>query len=141
MSLQSQEIPNLVAGVSQQDDKLRRASQCEEQVNCKNSLVDGMGKRMNSVLKAKLDGLTNDAAVFHSIKRDDNEKYIVVVQSGSIKVFDTETGYEYPVVLNGATADYIKYRRFDYAHAQIQLMTVADSTFILNKHVAVQHKE
>ncbi|WP_456237727.1 phage nozzle protein [Marinobacter similis] len=43
--LVSQDIPNLVGGVSQQAPSLRLPTQCSEQINCWNSVVEGLMPR------------------------------------------------------------------------------------------------
>ena len=84
-------VPMLINGVSQQSEIIRLPTQVTEQINCTSSIVQGLTKRPPTEFVKQLDtnkDFTN--AKVHLISRDENEQYIVVVQSGSIRVFDLE---------------------------------------------------
>jgi hypothetical protein len=133
--LTTRQIPTLFNGVSQQPPPTRLSSQCEEQFNCTSSVVDGVRKRSPSEHIAKLtsDHLTD--AYLHSINRDVQERYQVVITESGIRVFDlagnektvtAPLGWDYLALPAGATP------RFTYV-----AMTVADYTFVLNKSKTV----
>ena len=128
MSLISTSIPNLVSGVSQQADGLRYGSQSEEQINGYSSLVEGLIKR--SPLKhisQLISGSVGDTKV-HTINRDLNERYVVIFQNNSVKVFDIN-GTEKTVT----TPDGVGYITTTTPNSDIKCLTVADYTFVLNK--------
>ena len=135
MTLVSTTIPNLVNGVSQQPYSLRLASQCEVQENAHSSVVEGLRKRPPTRFKAKIRStpMTENSVYTHIINRDQNERYIVVIQNGFLKVFDLNgnekqvnapNGWGYLVSAEPATS--------------FSVMTVADYTFICNKTITVQ---
>ena len=136
----SQTIENLIGGVSQQTPSLRRANQCEEQENCRNDPVEGMGKRHNSELIANLTNLTDpDKYIYQYVDRDETEKYVVAVAHGDVQVFDQKTGYEYPTVIDSSIQDYLKTRGDVSPQRAYQMLNIADTTFVLNKTVPVKY--
>ena len=126
MSLISTNIPNLVNGVSQQPYALRLASQCEEQINGHSSVVEGLRKRPGTEHIARIPGVSGNAFI-HTIVRDSFEKYIVVIQHESLRVFDLEG--------NEKTVNFPHGRLYlssiDPA-SSFRCVTVADYTFVLN---------
>ena len=128
MSLISTSIPNLISGVSQQADGLRYSSQAEEQVNGYSSLVEGLIKRPPLKHIAKLiDGSVGNTKV-HTINRDTSERYTVLFQNNTVKVFDI-AGTEKTVT----TPDGVGYITTTTPHTDLKCLTVADYTFVLNK--------
>ena len=94
MSLITRQLPALYNGVSQQPATLRLPSQCEAQVNALGSVVDGVGKRppFQHIARITTDDLSS--GYVHTINRDTSERYVVIVTSGKIQVFDALTGSE-----------------------------------------------
>src|SRR5690606_33643416 len=86
----SQQIPALYNGVSQQPPTIRRASQCEEQVNAWGSVVDGLCKRAPTTHIKQLTTANLESAYLHVINRDVTERYLVVVSDRNIQVFDMD---------------------------------------------------
>ncbi|WP_141111030.1 hypothetical protein [Chromobacterium haemolyticum] len=81
MSLVSQSIKNMVAGVSQQPQILKMPDQADEQINGFSSEAAGLIKRPPTQHLAKLeltDSEVNNGFV-HFINRDESEKYIAVI--------------------------------------------------------------
>ena len=133
MPLLSEQLPNLMNGVSQQTPALRLSSQASHQVNGYSSVVEGVNKRLPTKHVAEvIAGQAGDAYV-HTINRDTNERYIVMVFDGSIKVFDM-AGNEKPVSYPHGNG----YITGIDPNADIRAVTVADHTFILNTSVTVQ---
>ena len=131
MSLISTTIPNLVSGVSQQADGLRYGSQAEEQINGYSSLVEGLIKRPPTKHTAKLiDGSVGNTLI-HTINRDSAERYVVVFQNNTVKVFDIN-GTEKTVT----TPDGVGYITTTTPRSDLKCLTVADYTFVLNKSQA-----
>lgn len=130
MALVSRTIPNLVQGVSQQPEVLRLNSQAGEQINGFSSVVEGLKKRPPTEYVAKLSGSSLGNAFIHTINRDLNERYIVVVSNGSIAVYDIN-GVSKTVVNQSNATNYLNSSN---PKSDFVCMTVADFTFILNKN-------
>ena len=128
-------IPNLVNGVSQQPYALRLASQAEEQINGYSSVVEGLKKRPPTRFISKISNTPFGNAMIHTINRDLEERYVVVITNGNLRVFrldGSEVEVRFP---NGkgylAAAD---------SSRSFSAVTVADYTFILNKNVVVKER-
>lgn len=130
MALVSRTIPNLVQGVSQQPEVLRLNSQAGEQINGFSSVVEGLKKRPPTEYVAKLSGSSFGNAFIHTINRDLNERYIVVITNGSIAVYDIN-GVSKTVVNQTNATNYLSSTN---PKEDFVCMTVADFTFILNKN-------
>ena len=126
-------IPNLVNGVSQQPYALRLASQAEEQINGYSSVVEGLKKRPPSRFISKISSTPFDKAMIHTINRDLEERYIVVITNGNLRVFRLD-GSEVPVSFPNGKG----YLNATDASAAFSAVTVADYTFILNRSVVVR---
>lgn len=130
MALVSRTIPNLVQGVSQQPEVLRLNSQASEQINGFSSVVEGLKKRPNTDYVAKLSATSFGNAYIHTINRDANERYIVVITNGSIAVYDVLGNSKTVVNQTNAT----NYLSSSNPKQDFTCMTVADYTFIVNKN-------
>ena len=130
MALVSRTIPNLVQGVSQQPEVLRLNSQASEQINGFSSVVEGLKKRPNTDYVAKLSATSFGNAYIHTINRDANERYIVVITNGSIAVYDILGNAKTVVNQTNAT----NYLTSSNPKQDFTCMTVADYTFIVNKN-------
>lgn len=128
MPLVSQSTVSYKGGVSQQPDIIRFADQVEEQINGFSSEVDGLQKRPPTVhikrLGDRVDPLTTK---YHVINRDGNERYILGMSNGSLKVWDFD-GTEKKVVIDNDDS----YLNVSDANDDFRAVTVADYTFILN---------
>lgn len=133
MPLVSQSTVSYKGGVSQQPEIIRFADQVEEQINGFSSEVDGLQKRPPTVhikrLGDRVDPLTTK---YHVINRDENERYILGMSNGSLKVWDFD-GTEKKVVID----DDASYLNVSDANADFRAVTVADYTFILNRRKTV----
>ena len=132
MSLITSSIPNLVNGISQQPDILRLSSQGDTQINMNSSVAEGLQKRPPMEHVARLAGVSENAFL-HTINRDINERYVVTIESGVVKVFDVD-GTEKTVTVDLPDT----YLTTDNPLEDLQCMTVADFTFILNKQVTAR---
>jgi len=130
MPLVSRTIPNLVQGVSQQPEVLRLNSQASEQINGFSSVVEGLKKRPNTSHIAKLSSSAFGNAFIHTINRDTNERYVVVITNGSIAVYDINGVQKTVVNQTGAT----NYLTSTNPKQDFVCVTVADYTFIVNKN-------
>lgn len=132
MALVSASIPNLINGVSQQPPSLRLKTQAELQENGLSSVVTGLSKRPPTEFVASLgniNGATN--AFIHTIRRDENEFYTLIVTTDNVYVYDKDgvakTVYGSASYLSGLTDP----------SQEVAATTVADYTFILNKNTTV----
>lgn len=128
MSLMTQTLSGLYDGISQQPAPFRTPAQCEDQINCLSSIADGVTKRPPSVHLAKLQGGDLSGALIHTINRDTSERYVVVLQSGNVVVYDALTGAAETV--NITNPDYLV---CDDPRVDFAVVTVADYTFIVNR--------
>jgi len=134
MALISQSIPNLINGVSQQPPSLRLSTQAELQENGLSNVVTGLSKRPSSSHIADLGTISNlDKAFIHTIRRDENEFYSMVVDTaGTIRVFDKD-GVSKTVTNNAPT--YLS--GLTDPNKELAAVSIADSTFIVNKNTVV----
>lgn len=124
-------IANLFNGVSQQPPALRLPSQAELQENAQSSLAEGLKKRPPTQHIAKLRAGLGTNACVHFINRDSVERYAVIVENGSIQVYDLATGTAKTVT----TPDGVGYLTSTTPREDFVVLTVADYSFILNKTV------
>ena len=146
MPLITEQISNLINGVSQQPPSLRLASQCETQENGLITIAEGLKKRPPLEFVAKLSNKTDTDANIHFINRDETEQYVISITSDQFSTdFSSDfSGSEMEVwdldgtskSVSGATGDVLTYITTVDARDNIKLFTVADYTFILNKTVA-----
>ena len=87
MPLITRSIPNLIGGVSQQPEILRLENQATAQENGFSGVVEGLKKRPPTNHVAKISSSSLNNAFIHTINRDTNERYIVVITNGSIAVY------------------------------------------------------
>jgi len=135
MALVSSSIPNLVNGISQQPFTLRLSSQAETQENGLSTTSQGLRKRPPTKhLKKIINGSVGDAYV-HTINRDSNEQYVVVITNGDLQVFDLN-GNEKTVSFPDGTG----YLTATTPSTAFRAVTVADYTFIVNKTTQVTQR-
>ena len=128
MPLITRSIPNLIGGVSQQPEILRLENQATEQVNGFSGVVEGLKKRPPTNHVAKISSSTLSNAFIHTINRDSNERYIVVISNGSITVH-TVDGLAKTVVSQTNATNYLTSSN---PRAEFKALTVNDYTYILN---------
>ena len=134
-NLVSYSIPNLIQGISQQPDAQRDPSQGEIQINGVSSIAEGLRKRDNTTVLAKVSSTPFGDAFIHSILRDQSEEYLAVITKTQIRVFDL-AGEEYTVVPDASAYSYLN--SVTDARQQIRAVTIADYTFVINTNVVVQ---
>jgi hypothetical protein len=140
-NLYSQTIKNIVSGISQQPAILRLPEQLEEQINGYSTEVGGLQKRAPTVHIKNLfvSPSSTYRPLVHVVKRDEEEKYIMIFDgNGSCKIYD-EDGKEYKVTIDAKSASYLSGvdpRKY------LKCITIADYTFIVNtkKRVAMTGK-
>lgn len=130
MALVTQEIKNLINGVSQQAAVERLPSQCERQENCHASVTEGLLRRPPTKHIAKLSATAGyEDAFIQLIDRDGIEKYAVAILDGSIEVYDLKTGLPRTVNYPDGTA----YLANPAPRLGFRAVTAADFTFIVNR--------
>jgi len=139
MPLVNTSIPNLAQGVSQQPDNLRFAGQHEAQENMFSSVVDGLRKRPFTEFVGELgtDVAIDPNSFVHLINRDSSNRHLLVIEPGSTapKIYDTADGSlinTYAASTGTGTPD-IAYINEANPRENLRALTVADTTFILNK--------
>ena len=134
MALISQAVPNLINGVSQQPPSLRLNTQAELQENGLSSVVNGLSKRPSTQHVANLGSITNlDKAFIHTIRRDENEFYSMVIDTaGTIRVYD-KVGTARTVTNNAS--NYLT--GLTNPSEELAAVSIADTTFIVNKTTVV----
>lgn len=134
MALVSTSIPNLLNGVSQQPSSIRQVTQGESQVNALSSVIDGLIKRPPTEHIAKIINSSVSNAAIHVIDRGEGLQHILVIQAtastASINVFDLAGN---AVTVTNASATQLNYLKCDNPAQDLQFLTVADFTFILNR--------
>lgn len=108
-------------------------SQASEQINGLSSVVFGLSKRPNTDHVAKLNSATDTNTFVHTINRDTNEQYKVLITNGGLKVYTIE-GVEQTVSFPDGTT----YLNASDPSSSFACVTVADYTFIVNKNVVVE---
>lgn len=126
-------IPALYQGVSQQPPAQRALEQCDRLENGYPTVADGVRKRPPTQYIAKLTSGTPANAKVHQYSRGDGEAYtIVVYESGSVNVWDRNTGAAKTVTVAG-DAGITAYVTSANAMDDLGMLTVADTTFIWNR--------
>lgn len=130
MGLINGTLYNLFNGVSQQAPALRLPTQAEAMDNFYPSLVDGLVKRPPTKCIVAVAGpVIGPKAKIDIINRDPGNQFIVVVEGNEVDVYDLDGNLLYftaPPYLANVEPD------------QINILTVADYTFILNRAMTVQ---
>jgi hypothetical protein len=153
-------VQNLIGGVSQQANSVRLENQAEQADNCYTSVVDGLGKRQPTEHIRRLREIPtqgiNDNALVHWINRDTSERYVVVIDNAHtskpdrLKVFDVTTGDEVPVYgdtqqkpVNDSSWNYLaaRVRGTSLPKDHLKVITIADTTLILNKQVTCKKRD
>lgn len=137
MSLVSASIPNLINGVSQQPPSLRLKTQAELQENGLSTVVEGLRKRPCTEHVATLANVpaTVDSAFIHTIRRDENEFYTLIITAGALNVYD-KNGTQ--ISVSSVPSSAINYLSgLTDPSTEISATTVADYTFIVNKNKVV----
>ena len=134
MTLVTQHIQGMFDGISQQSDAHRHPTQCEDQLNSLNRVADGSTKRPPLEHVAKVNDTSFGRAYIHTINRDLQERYNVVVTDGDLRIHHAETGEELVV----GFPDGKGYLECDDPKFDFSLVTVADYTFVVNKTVTAK---
>jgi hypothetical protein len=132
MGLISSSLPNFVNGVSQQPFTLRMASQGEVQENGLSTVAQGLKKRPGTKHLRKIISGASPNSFIHIINRDVNERYVIVIDNQSLKVFDLQGN-----VMTVNAPDGLTYLTTGAPQLDIRAVTVADYTFLVNRAITV----
>lgn len=129
-----QQIPNLIQGVSQQAVQQRRDTQCEEQFDCINSIVDGCAARPHFEVVKVWAGRTLTGAFMEAFERSD-EYYLVGIYDEAAFAINLDTGVDCTI----GGADYPNDTGYLDAvvgvdpRDQFRMQAVEDAIFIANR--------
>jgi len=137
MALITGSYPSFLGGESQQDATVRSPSQVSVAENAWLHAAQGAGKRPPAEFVGGLGQDTGADSHFHSIVRDEFERYLVVAGHRRIRVFDHVSGKEYTVNVSGDALDYLD-TQGQAPWTCFASVTLADTTFIVNRSVRVQ---
>ena len=141
MPLLNTSIPNLAQGVSQQPDNLRYPGQCDEQINAWSTVVEGLVKRPNSRFSYDTGlGANISSNLFsHYVDRDEQNQYVITYDSvNGLKArdltVDNISAGDMTITIEDATAGtYVAVSLAGNPLKDLTALTIADSTFIVNK--------
>ena len=138
-NLYTQDMKNLVAGVSQQPPRLRYPEQLAEQINGFSSESNGLQQRPPTIHVKNLGNILQAATepLVHIVNRDNQEKYITVITGTDILVFDLE-GNKKEVKYEGESQ---KYLGVGEPRKDIRINTVADYSFFTNTTINTKMNE
>ena len=130
MALINRSISNMYNGVSQQPPSIRLPSQAEEQENALSSVVYGVEKRPPTQYVAKINSRTDTDSYIHTINRDVDNQFVVVVINGDLFVYDIDGTAQTVSFPDGKGYLTATNPMDDFA-----CVTVADYTFVVNKTI------
>ena len=135
--LYSQQIKNLVAGISQQPPILRLPEQLTQQINGFSTEAGGLQKRPPTVFLSNIFTPLQEghSPLMHFINRDEHERYIMYFFANTLRIF----------TLDGVMKDFqiledSSYLQTSNPRSDLRVITIADHTFILNRRVKVKLK-
>ena len=135
MSLVNGSIDNLISGVSQQTPAMRLPNQADICDNFYPSLVGGLVKRPPTKTIKKVSADRKNAKL-HIINRDRDNRYLSLIESGAIKVYELN-GNEKTVSMTQSGTQYLA----GVTPANIGALSIADYTFIFNKTRVVGYSD
>lgn len=132
--LYSQNVKNVVSGISQQPPILRLPEQLAEQINGFSTEMSGLQKRPPTCFVANLAVSIPETAepLVHFVSRDRDERYIMYFYNNTIRIFDLE-GNEKTVTISDG-----EYLETPSPREDLRIITIADYTFISNRKVTAE---
>jgi hypothetical protein len=134
MPLVSSTIPNLVGGISQQPAALRLTTACQDMLNTWPSVVNGLQKRPPTRHVANVGTALAGGACGYMIERNENYRYLVLMQNGDLKVLNLNDGQFQTVNFPNGKA----YLNASSPVDAFRFVTFGDYTFISNNTVTVE---
>ena len=132
MGFISRAIPTLLRGVSQASDSTKQSDHADIQDNANSSPVQGLTKRSGSQYVATLSASELSNVHVHTINRDTNERYQLILGDESISVYGLD-GTAYTTANSKiAIPDGVTYLDSSRPRTDFKTVTIADYTFIVN---------
>ena len=132
MSIVSRAIPTLLRGVSQASDSVKQSDHADIQDNANSSPVQGLVKRSGSQYIATLSASELSNVHVHTINRDTDERYQLILGDESISVYGLD-GTAYTTANSKiAIPDGVTYLDTSSPRTDFKTVTIADYTFIVN---------
>lgn len=129
-----------IQGISQQPPAVRLDGQCTDMVNMVPDVVDGTKSRMGTTHLNKLMAKGDDNMAFHHYRRGDgDEEYFFVMKQGAIPEIFDRMGNRCNVTSSDAPMVYLS--EVQNPREDVQFMTIADVTFMLNRRKVVRARE
>ncbi|MCC5780536.1 hypothetical protein H7H48_15855 [Nitratireductor sp. B36] len=129
----SHTVPSLIQGISQQAEIARALASAKDQENCLNEVLDGAASRMGSVVRFKIP-FTHDDPFVYEIRRSGTERYLVLAEGGSLRVYNKDTGQAATITNTGGA--YLTHT--GAARKAFTAVTIGDTTFLINRQKTVQ---
>ena len=126
------ETLGLYNGVSTQDEILRLSNQVSESINCYHTLDMGLRRRNPTSILSQDIGITSETFIYN-YERDIEEKYSIVISSGTMKAIDLSDGTTKTVNNISSAFNYL----VPFSNSGFSAVTVKDTTFIVNKNKQV----
>ena len=126
-----------IQGISQQPAAVRLDGQCSEMINMVPDVVDGTKSRMGTTHIARiLDDATDDMATHHYRRGEGDEEYFFTMKKGQVPEIFDKYGDKCHVQSQDALMVYLQ--EVTNPREDVQFMTIADVTFILNRKKVVK---
>ena len=134
MPLITEQISNLINGVSQQPPTIRLASQCEEQINGLVTAAEGLKKRPPLEHITKMSSKIGTDAHVHWIDRDEDERFCVLTSQSSVTTgIDIVSLSGTAQTLVGVSGTPLTYLTTTNPRDKLDILTIADYSFYLNR--------
>ena len=136
-----QTVPNYIFGASNQPDQLKIPGFVNEALNIYPDVTEGCVKRPGTthINKIETTGIgDNNEIKWFAIDHGGDDRFIGYVEKGgTVRVFECDTGEEWPVHMNYAAPDWADTEPIDYLthleNKHIQVLNLNDSTILLNR--------
>lgn len=126
-----------IQGISQQPPAVRLDGQCTAMVNMIPDVVNGTQSRMGTTHIAKiLDAGADDMATHHYRRGDGDEEYFFTLKKGQVPEIFDKYGRKCNVTSQDAPIAYLA--EVINPREDVQFMTIADVTFMLNRRKVVK---
>lgn len=126
-----------IQGISQQPPAVRLDGQCTTMVNMVPDVVNGTKSRMGTTHIAKLlDEGTDNMATHHYRRGEGGEEYFFTLKKGQVPEIFDKHGRKCNVISQDAPMTYLS--EVVNPREDVQFMTIADVTFILNRRKVVK---
>lgn len=123
-----------IQGVSQQPDKNRYPGQCTLSNNFRPDVVRGLINRQGTKVTGWLHfASSNPLSKWHHYKRNDEEYFIEITPAGVLQIWSPD-GTLHSVTVEDSSNNYLA---CDDPSSMLEMLTIGDYTFIINKETTV----